>query len=461
MTGDEATPFATLSTVRSLVLVGLLVTAILPACGGGTPAPSSTGPSSSPATATWGTATKLADAGRVVQPPFGGPVPPAVRLEGLPDGTAFALWERMQPETASVARFAAGAWEAPVDGSGQGRLDSWLAVSLNGDAIATWGEKVPELGPGYWSGTRTWARRYVVGNGWGPPVPLQQSPGEFEIPRTIGANIGEPPLHSGVVMSDGGGAQAFWNRGYPSITFSPSDVYTARLGRAGEWSAEEPVARDNQISLLRVSRRATLALWRDPLGKRWPQAFEADRGWQDRGQSPIYVQRIALAKGGFAVTEFGPSTVIARGLGLNGDLGPPETLLPRMAPYDICGDASGALGFVYADPDAIVLKYRGALDAPPTFSTVTRQAPGQPRSPTLTCHVDASGRVLIVWTAEGATYVDRYVPGRGLEGTTVIGPGAATAPAIAEDEKGNILVAWAVLTAANSVEIWWNRLRVP
>ena len=110
-------------------------------CGGATTAPPTPASSPAAAVAAWQGAVKLADAGHAIQPAFGGPRVPLVRMEGLPDGNAFALWERLDPDTAASARFAAGTWETPVEGSG------------------------PEVRPGDF--TRwTWARRYLPGRGW-------------------------------------------------------------------------------------------------------------------------------------------------------------------------------------------------------------------------------------------------------------------------------------------------------
>jgi hypothetical protein len=438
-------------------------------CGGGTAVPSATPPvpMATPAVATWGTAEKLAEAGPALNLLYGGPNPPRVRLESLPDGTAFALWDRNDPLTIAAARFSAGRWETPVQGSGAGRVHSWLAAGATGRATIIWGETVPGV-----SGDRSrfaWVRRYLPGSGWLPQEKVQSVVSTFSICCTIGANIPDPELNSAAVMADSGEAQAIWNRGYPTqFPYSPSDVYSARLGLAGEWSGEELLAAGERVSLLRVSRSRAVAFWSEDFVTRRIQVFDAAQGWQAPWPGPRTFGLITSAKEGFAITQSAAEGQIVRGLGLNGDLGPQEVLFPSSDPSyggtgssDLCGNESGALAYVRTVSDQINFKYRGASDSPPGFTTVALRAPGRSAADPVVCHVDAGGRATIIWLASQTTFADRYVPGRGFEGTSSIGPGFATTPAIGSDSQGNVLGAWAVLTVDKRVEIWWNRLREP
>ncbi|MBX7187861.1 MAG: hypothetical protein K1Y01_22150 [Vicinamibacteria bacterium] len=408
----------------------------------------------------------MADAGSAIADAYNGFYPPRVRLEGNPDGTAFALWERMDPATVTVARFVSGSWEPPVDAAGRGRLASWLSVSRRGDAIATWGEPVTgQTAYAY----QTWSRRYVSGSGWTAPERLQSDISVFDHPPFMG--YWEPPLETASVLQESGAAQAFWRLSY-AFSQRPGrsgpDVRSRRLAADGRWLAEEVVAENEEATFVKVSRNVTIVFWRDDSVYR-PQVFDAETGWQPPAKTgPPFLGRVVPAKGGFAITQPASSGWFVRGLASNGDMGPLEPLItgvdlaPSQYPaYDVCGNESGVLGFVRSDTDSVVLKYRSATDTPPNFTVTSVSATGRPVTEPVRCYADAMGRVLVVWRADQTTFAHRYLPGKGFEGATVIGPGFASAPAFGEDSQGNILVAWAVLTADKKVEIWWNRLRAP
>ena len=447
--------------VWALILVGYCG-----GCGGSSTSSGALPPSA--ALTAWAEAAKLADAGPVVMPLYGGPKPPTIRLEGLSDGTAFAVWERAAPSTVASARFSAGRWDNPVEGSGKGRDHPWLAVGTDGRAIVIWGEDAPAI-PGHrtrWA----WARRYLPGSGWLAPERLQSAASAFYLCCVIGANFSDPPLNPAVVLSDGGDAQAFWNREYAtsSSNLAPSDVYSTLLPKGGGWTPEEPVALDRRVSFFRVSRTKLIAFWSAP-GIVQPQVFDAAQGWHPIGRAGhLVIDDITLARDGFAFTQGARTELIARGLSYSGETGPPETLISNTdmiaqgAPgYDLCGNESGALGFVQSAENQIILKYRSAFEAPPTFTIVSISATARAVAEPVVCDVDSSGALLVAWRSSQETFANRYVPGKGLVGTLSIGPRFATTPAITTDAQGNTLVAWAVLTADNKVEIWWNRWRNP
>lgn len=447
------------------------------ACGGGSapsaapaPPPSAAPAPPSPTVATWGAPAKITDAGRAVTDAYSGIYPPQVQLAGSSDGTAFALWERMEPATVAAARFVSGVWESPVEGAGQGRLDSWLAVNRSGQAVVTWGEDASRE-EGVYASLWTWSRRFQPGQGWSAPERIQSIVSYFDHPPTLGGFFWSPPLVTGVVLADMGAAQAFWRRSYaynrPSGRSGSNgpDVHSATFA-AGVWAREVVVAEDREVTFFRVSGTTTLVLWSHTRGSPpyQPQVFEAGRGWQPVGKAGMpRPRKVVLARGGFAMVPASSSDPVVMGLAPSGDLGPAEVLIAdyKGETYDICGNESGVLGFVRSDADRVVLKYRGATDPPPTFTTASIPTTGRPVSEPVTCLADAAGRVLVVWRSEQSTLGDRYVPGTGFEGTKVIGPGFATTPGLAEDGQGNILAAWAMLTADKRVEIWWNRLRVP
>jgi len=368
----------------------------------------------------------------------------------------------MDPETAAVSRFSAGAWETPLEGSGRGCLDFWLAVSLNGSAAVTWGERVPELGGGDFT-QRTWARRYLPGRGWAEAEALQTVASEFDAPFVSGSNVGPPPLHTGVVVSDTRDLQAFWNRAYRTGRgFSPTDIYSTRLSAGAQWSPEEPVAVNATITLVRVSRFATL-VFGIPTASSSSRIYDARRGWLEPGVLPASFLRFVPSRDGFAMFMRSGAEISVRGLSLDGTLGPIEVLVSdyQAEALDVFGHESGVLGFLRSEVDRFAFKYRGAADTPPTFASVSLPTPGRQAAAASATHVDGAGRVLIVWRGDQQTFASRYVPGQGFEATNAIGAAFATTPAISSDAQGNTLVVWAVLTAANNVEIWWNRLRVP
>lgn len=449
---------------RSAALSVCLVALAWLSCGGASmPAPES----ASPTPATWGAAELLAGAGYVPTLLYGGDAPPQVRLEGLPDGTAFALWDRTRPETVAAARFSGGTWEPPAEGPGMGVVHSWLAVSVSGRATIVWGENPPASpGRSLWP----WARRFVPGRGWLEPERLQAAISRFDYCCTIGANPPTPAIGTSVVMSDAGDAQAFWNRGYPSSTFSPTDVYSSLATSSSDWSADSRLYADAHVDFARVSRRTTLAYW--SAGSRF-QVFDASRGWQEPGASPFPSFSKIVPAGssfvGLSLVQYG-SPVTVRALDLSGALGPVETLIANYLGegHDVCGNEQGVFAFVRSEDGGIVLSYRAPSMTPPSYVTARVVVPGRPATEPVTCHVDGAGRVLVVWRSGSSTIADRYAPGRGFEGTRSIGPGYAsttvvrTQPAFAEDSQGNILVVWSIVVSpTKNVEIWWNRFRVP
>lgn len=432
---------------------------LLVACGG---APA-TVPSEAATVPSWGEASKVADAGEVSRLLYGGDDPPLVRMEVLPDGTAFAVWTRSSPTAAVVAsRFDGSTWSPLTERTASRVVRPWLTASDAGVAAIAFGEEAA-----YRSGYLPWVIRYQPGTGFRPAERLQSEPSFFEWCCTIGANPPSPSMKPGAVMDDRGNVQVLWNRMYPlasrpGIT-SATDVYSATSTTSSSWGQDEFLTLDEQIDFLRVSRTRAAVVWMPRNNLRYRiQFFDASGGWRSAGSVDGYFTAMVPAREGAVavVGGYAEQSMRLRGFDLQGNAGPVETVsLPGQdGPPALCGNERGALAIVVGQAGAITLRYRAPGASPPSFATTTISAPARSFRDPLACHIDARDRVLTLWKEGASTLAVRYLPESGLEGAQTIGPALGVTPALGEDRLGQVSAIWSTVAADRTVQIWWNRL---
>ncbi len=175
------------------------------------------------------------------------------------DGNALAVWveNTLSPPTSGLwaRRYAAGSgWGAPerIGPEGGGSGEPWVAADGTGSWFAVWAQQ-EDLGGGLWM-TRAWSRRYDSVNGWGSPVPLDNT----------GAMYVTGPQ---VAVDNAGNAVATWSRLEPMG--SQYHAWSSRYRAGDGWRVAVRVDSDNTTgtgspSLALDAAGAATAVWTYP-----------------------------------------------------------------------------------------------------------------------------------------------------------------------------------------------------
>lgn len=240
--------------------------------------------------------------GRQQVEPSGNGVASEPQITMTPDGVAFVVWRVSSsgPDTLGLrsSRFNPDTMEwgtdRPVSAQTLSAIRSFaITADVNGNAIAVWVQADD-------SGDRVdvWANRYVSGDSWGDPEPIETE---------VAGDAGFPD----VAADPAGNAIAVWNES-DGIR---SNIWTNRYSSGDSWGRAIRLETDNRGSAF-SSRVATdaagnaMAIWEQSDGTTlnvWYSRYTAGSNWSPRERLEVsdddarFLPAVALSPRGFGI----------------------------------------------------------------------------------------------------------------------------------------------------------------